>query len=125
MDGDRALEQIRGDNGELAPLPGEDRAPLRRCSPSRDRVAHPEPIERAHRVREQGQAGPDRIDARRALEHDHLVPRPAQADRRAQAGDPSPDHDRAQGRQDVESSHSSKVGPARVACGPGSRPPVS
>jgi hypothetical protein len=95
MDGDRALEQIPGDLGKLAALPGEDGAPLRRCALSRDRVSHPEPIERAHRVREQGEARADRVDARRALQHDYLVPVPAQADRCAQSGDPSPDDDHA------------------------------
>ena len=67
MDGDRALKQIPGDPGKLAALPGEDRAPPRRCALSRDRLSHPEPIERAHRVREQGEARADRVDARGAL----------------------------------------------------------
>jgi hypothetical protein len=113
MDGDRTLEQIPGDLGKLAALPGEDGAPLCRCTLSRDRVSHPEPIERAHRVREQGEARADRVDARRALQHDHLMPAPAHADRRTQSGDPSPGDDHAHARQDTESNHSSNVGPAR------------
>jgi hypothetical protein len=52
MDGDRALEQVLRDLGKLAPLRGEDGAPLRRRALSRDRVSNPEAIERAHRVRE-------------------------------------------------------------------------
>jgi hypothetical protein len=93
MDGDRSLKQIPGDLGKLAALPGEDGAPLCRCALSRARVSHPEPIQRAHRVREQGETGADRVDARRPLQHDHVVPAPAQADRCAQPGDPCPDND--------------------------------
>jgi hypothetical protein len=96
VDGDRALKQIPGDLGKLAALPGEDRAAPRRCSLGRYRFSNPEPSERAHRVREERDPRTDRIDPRRALQHDHLMPAPAQADRGAQSSDPSPDDDHAQ-----------------------------
>jgi hypothetical protein len=53
------------------------------------------------------------------------MPAPAQADRRGEPADPCPDDDYTHARQPVESSHSSKVGPARVATERGNRAPVS
>ena len=93
MDGDRALEQVGGYLCELTARRGQDRAALRRCPACRDSLADAEASERAHRVRKQRDPGADRINPWRTLEHDDLVPRPAQADRGAQPADAAPDDD--------------------------------
>ena len=68
MDGERSFEQIRGHLGKPAAASGEDGARLRRCALLFDRLSNAEPIQRAHRVRKQGDARAGGVDAWRALE---------------------------------------------------------
>ena len=62
----------------------------------RDGFRDSEPAKRIHRVREQGDAGPDGIEPRRALDRHHVMPVAAQGDRRAQPTDAGTDDDRPQ-----------------------------
>jgi hypothetical protein len=62
-----------------------------------NRPPNTEAIERPHRVREEGDAGADRGNAGRPLQHEDLMPGTAQADRGAHASNPSPDDDHTHG----------------------------
>ena len=95
MEGDCALEQVGRNPGQLAAVRGEDRATGCRGAPSRHRLANAETIERPHRIREESDSGANRVNARRPLQHDGLIARPAQGDRSTQSSDPSPDDDHA------------------------------
>jgi hypothetical protein len=97
VEGDRALEQVRRDAGQLAAVRSEDRATGCRGAPIRYRVANAETIERPHRIGEERDSGANRVKTRRPLQHDSLISRPAQGDRGAQSSDPSPDDDHAHG----------------------------
>jgi len=93
MDSDCALKQVSRDLAQLATRPGEDDAATCLRSPSRHRLSNAEAIERSNRVREKSDPSADHTDARRPLQHNHLMPCLAQADRRAQSSNPSPDYD--------------------------------
>ena len=114
MEGDRALEQVGRDQEQLAAVRREDRATGCRGASSRHRVADAETIERPHRIREESDSGANRVNARRPLQHDGLIARPAQGDRSAQSSDPSPDDDHAHGviirRQDRKRNSPMRLG---------------
>jgi hypothetical protein len=65
-----------------------------------DRFSNAKPVERAHRIRKERDAGTDRVDAWGPLEHDILLPRTAQCNRCAQAAYPSPHDNHAHGSGD-------------------------
>jgi hypothetical protein len=73
VDGDRSFEHVGRHLGQRAAFRGEDGAALRRCALRSDRFSKPEAVKRTHRVCEQADARPGWVDARRALEHDHVV----------------------------------------------------
>jgi hypothetical protein len=95
VDGDCAGQKIGRHPCELLTIGGQNRAHRGGCASARNPLRDAETLERTHRVCEQHDARPDRIDPRRALEHDDLVPEPAQSDRGAQAAGAATDDDRA------------------------------
>jgi hypothetical protein len=93
VDGDRALEEVARQRGQLATGRCQDRAVPCRRARGADGVCNPEQPQRVHRVCEQTDASPDYIELRRALEHDNVVLSATQCDRRGQPANTTTDDD--------------------------------